>query len=118
MNDENKLKGERKSKPNMGLTQHHLTIWVKESEWDRMKFLSASSGKTLSKYVEDICIKWIENHPNTPPEKLERSFKSEKGTIKPLSFSEANYKRIQDYVKKNEIKMTRFIVALILGNQN
>ncbi len=31
----------------------HVAIWIKPSEWDRINYLSASTGKSVSMYVID-----------------------------------------------------------------
>jgi hypothetical protein len=101
-------KGKTRGRKNMGLTQHHLTIWVYPPEWEKLKYLASATNKTVSKFVEDNCMSNVKI--SKIPVSVRERDKSQKGCIKPLSFASANYNSIQEFVKKNELNLTEFIL--------
>ena len=104
-------------RPVIGTKQHHLCISIYPSLWDRIKYVSADSGKTTSRYIADKVVEYIKQHGEEPPvvpEKEDNLKGIEHHVLKPLSFEENAFNLIKLTSKKAGVPTSRYIRNIIL----
>ena len=87
---------------------------IRAEEWDRLEYLRSSSGKSLSRYVEDKVLNYIKENPDKKPRELKRN---KEGAVKNKSFcfsSEEVYKLIKSQAKKCNMFIYEYILAICL----
>lgn len=92
-----------------GLDWLHVTIWCKPSEWDKIQYDWASSGKqTVSQYVIDKLMEYGEK----PVEKREKT--KDKGFVKPLCVPRDKWELVKQRAEKNGLKVSQYVLGIIL----
>lgn len=86
----------------------HVTIWCKPSEWDRLQFLSAPSGKTLSKWICDTAYNYKGVVQPLP------KVKGEYGKVYPLCVAKDRWEVIKERAKDCELTISKYILATCL----
>lgn len=94
-----------------GFILKHTTVWLKNSEWERLQYLSASSGKSPSKFIEDLLVGYIDENSEAPNFKREKT--NEIGRIRPFAFTDKNFDRIKDFCQEKKFSMSKLIVYVI-----
>lgn len=94
----------------------HVTIWVKPSEWDKILYNFASSGKeSVSQYVIDKLME-IELPPETERKNNKRMKKGEeKGCIKPLCVPKDKWEIVKEKANLCGLKVSPYVLAVLLG---
>lgn len=103
-------------RPVIGTKQHHLCISIYPSQWDKIKYISADSGKSTSRYVADKVVEYIKaNGEKAPEEKIKDNLKGkEHHVLKPLSFEENTFNLIKLTSKKAGVPTSRYIRYIVL----
>lgn len=85
----------------------HVTIYCKQSQWDRMEYLSADSNKTLSAWVINKAL----SHKGSvsAPEKTD-----EQGIRKSLCVPADKWEEITEKASENDMSVSKYVLAVCL----
>lgn len=96
----------------------HVTIWIRDDEWDRLKYKSSSSGKPLSRYMADKVMKYIKTHPKKLPELKREDVEKEEGITcgkaRPLCFQENEILAFKEQAQKVGTTYGKYVLAVSL----
>lgn len=93
-----------------GLDWLHVTIWCKPSEWDKIQYDWASSGKqTVSQYVIDRLMEYGEK----PVEKREKTL-VEKGGVRPLCVPKDKWELVKQRAEENGLNVSQYVLGILI----
>lgn len=88
-----------------------VTIWCKPSEWERLNYLSACSGKTLSAWAIEKALKGVEK-------KVEvgalTEIGTEQGCVKPLCVESKKWDVIKKRAEKKGMSISKYFLLVTL----
>jgi len=87
----------------------HVTIWCKPSQWDRLQYLAAPTGKAVSRYICDTVFNY-----SGKVEPLKKD-NAESGKVYPLCVAENQWEEIQKKAKKNGMTTSKYVLAVCLN---
>lgn len=90
-----------------------VTIWCKPSEWERLNYLSADSGKTLSAWAIDKALKGKVGNYNSSDYDFDE--KGERGCIKPLCVESEKWDIIKSRAEKKGISTSKYFLSVTLA---
>lgn len=85
----------------------HVTIWAKDSEWERLKYLSAAS-ESLSSWLVDTVL----DFKGTPVKR--KKIRGEVGKVRPLCVDAAKWRVIKDKADIAGLKISQYVLACCL----
>lgn len=87
----------------------HVTIWCKPSEWDRLQYLSAPSGKPVSTWICDT----VYNFSGVVKERPK--VKGETGKVYPLCVQKDKWETIKERAEQCDMTISKYLLAVCLG---
>lgn len=87
-----------------------LAIWFYPCEWEKINYLAAGQGMTVSRYISEK----VKASTVVCPEDVERD-KSKKGFTKVLAFDETEYPMILEKIEKSGQKVTRYLINIMFS---
>lgn len=90
----------------------HVSIWCKPSEWDRLNYLSISSGKTLSAWAMDILLAHKGDVPYRPKIK-----DGERGCSKSLCVEKDKWEIIKKNAEEENMNTSKYLLSILLKDE-
>ncbi len=99
-----------------GLEWLHVTIWCKPSEWDKIQYDWASSGKqTVSQYVIDKLMECQPNPLSVRDNNVRTTKHGEKGVVKPLCVPADKWEIVKQRANALGLKVSPYVLSVLLG---
>lgn len=85
----------------------HVTIWIKKEQWNKIVYLSETSGKTVSNWVVDKTLECTEL----------KEVENEKGPgmIKPLCVPIQKWDIIKQRAEKKGMSISKYVISACLS---
>jgi hypothetical protein len=85
----------------------HVSIWIKQSDWDKLNYMCAASNKNLSAWILDK----LKDYTKVPPK--HKVDKQEKGSSKSLCFPKDEWEKIKARADECNMSTSKYIINVL-----
>lgn len=87
----------------------HVSIWIKQNDWQEINYLSSASGKTLSAW----CLDKLKNYEGIPPVHIAN--KDDVGRSKSLCFPEKEWEQIKQKADAANMRYSQYVINVLFA---